>query len=292
MIKKRVLSDKYVEQLYCLFESKRWNVQEMGRYSVFNRFCDRLAELENDTQRDLIMTLTEDFLWVDSSMYEQYLQRAFYKLFNDESWKPVKGKNICICPLLPERDFGKVKSSTFMLYFCQSILLRTYTEFQDEQIRICETPEVLKEEKYREHIDSVILIDDFIGSGETALESLAYLDFLRKEGKKLYVLALVVQRQGKENIQREGISVFSDIVREKGISDRYDKKEAEQKLKEMENISRLLKAPKELYFGFLDSESLVAMHKTPNNTFPVYWLEAKGHSHAPFPRRDNIKMIR
>lgn len=38
-----------------------------------------------------------------------------------------------------------------MLYLCQSILLRTYTEFQDEQIRICETPEVLKEKKYRDN---------------------------------------------------------------------------------------------------------------------------------------------
>lgn len=96
-------------------------------------------------QRDLVIDLTKDFLWVKLSMYEQYLLKAFYKLFQDKSWNPKEGKNICICPMLPEKDFGKVKSSTFMLYLCQSILLRTYTEFQDEQIRICETPEVLKE---------------------------------------------------------------------------------------------------------------------------------------------------
>lgn len=291
MITKRGLSDKYVEQLYAIFESKSWDTCEIGEYSVFDRFCERLAELENDGQRDLILNLTWDFLWVNSSKYEQYLLIAFQKLFKDKSWKPGKGKNICICPLLPERDFGKVKSSIFMLYLCQSILLRTYEEFRDEQVRICETPEVLKGQKYREHIDSLILIDDFMGSGETALESLAYLDFLRQEGKKIYILVLVAQRQGMENVQKEGIPVFANIVREKGISDKFDKEEAEQKLGEMKKISKRLKVPKEMYLGFLESESLVAMNKTPNNTFPVYWYEKNGHSHAPFPRKENVKTI-
>ena len=136
------------------------------------------------------------------------------------------------------------------------------------------------------------MIDVFIGSGETALESLAYLEFLKQEGKKIYILALVAQKQGMENVRNEGIPVFADIVREKGISDKFESEEAGQKLDEMKKISKLLHVPKELSLGYLDSESLVAMNKTPNNTFPVYWHEGKGHSHAPFPRRENVKMIR
>ena len=80
MITKKALSDKYVEQLYGIFKSKSWKVKELGKYSVFDRFCERLAELENDNQRDLVMELTEDFLWINSSMYEQYLLSAFHKL--------------------------------------------------------------------------------------------------------------------------------------------------------------------------------------------------------------------
>ena len=125
MITKKALSDKYVEQLYGIFKSKSWKVKELGKYSVFDRFCERLAELKNDNQRDLVMELTEDFLWIDSSMYEQCLLNAFHKLFQNKSWNPEKGKNICICPLIPKREFGEVKSYTYMLYFCQSILLRT-----------------------------------------------------------------------------------------------------------------------------------------------------------------------
>ena len=293
MIIKEVISDKYAEQLYALFERKKWRIEEIGKYSVYDRFCERLAELENDTQRDLILDLAENFLWVNSGMYEKYLIDAFDKLFHDEDWKPEKGKNIFICPLLPERDFEKKKSSTFMLYLCESILLRTYEEFQDGQIRICETPEVVKEQKYRDVMGALILIDDFIGSGQTALECLTYLKFLQEEGKKIYILTLVAQKEGVENIQKEtGISVYAKAVREKGISDRYDKEEAEEKRKEMKKISRLLQAPKGMDLGFEKSESLVAMNKTPNNTFPVYWCEKKGHTHAPFPRKENVKTIR
>ena len=60
----------------------------------------------------------------------------------------------------------------------------------------------------------------------------------------------------------------------------------------MKKISQQLQVPKELYLGYLETESLVAMNKTPNNTFPVYWYEKNGHSHAPFPRKENVKMIR
>ena len=292
MLVKEPLSDKYVEQLYTIFKKKNWISSELGENSVYDRFCERLAELETAAQRDLIINLTEEFLWVNSSMYEKYLLLSFHKLFQDTSWNPDKGKNICICPLLREKDFGKVKSSTFMLYFCQSILLRTYAEFQDEQVRICETPEVLREQKYRDKIDAVILIDDFIGSGETALESISYLDFLKEEGKKIYILTLVAQKEGVENIQKEGIPVFAHIIRGKGISDRYKKEDVFQKLEEMKKISQQLQVPKELYLGYLETESLVAMNKTPNNTFPVYWYEKNGHSHAPFPRKENVKMIR
>ena len=63
------------------------------------------------------------------------------------------------------------------------------------------------------------------------------------------------------------------------------------KKEKMKKISQQLQVPKELYLGYLETESLVAMNKTPNNTFPVYWCECKENSHAPFVRKGNIKVI-
>lgn len=290
MLGKKVLSDKYVMKLYTIFEQKKWRLQENSDYSVFDRFCSRLAELENDEERDLIIELTNEFLWVQSSMYEEYLLVALKKLFESREWEPEQDKSIYICPLLPEKDFGKLKSSTYMLYLCQSILMRTYPEFQEGQIRICETPEVLK--MHEDRIDSLILIDDFIGSGETALECLEYLKFLRNVDKKIYIISLVAQEEGINNISEEGISVFTALIRKKAITDAYSKSEAKEKIEAMVNISKHLHAPKGMHLGYASTESLVAMIKTPNNTFPVYWCESKNNTYAPFVRKENVKVIR
>lgn len=60
--KKESLSEKYATKAYELFEKKKWKVEycETER-SVFDCFCDRLAMLDNDEQRDLILELTEDY---------------------------------------------------------------------------------------------------------------------------------------------------------------------------------------------------------------------------------------
>lgn len=289
MLGKNVLSEKYVMKLHTIFEQKKWKIQEKSDYSVFDRFCSRLAELENDEERDLIIELTNKFQWVQSSMYEEYLLKALKKLFDSSEWKPEKGKGIYICPLLPEKDFGKVKSSTFMLYLCQSILMRTFPEFQEKQIRICGTPEILKE--HEDRVGSLILIDDFIGSGETALECLEYLKFIKILDKKIHIVSLVAQEDGINNIRREGIPVFAAFIGKKAISDVYPESEAKEKLKVMVSISKHIHAPSGMQLGYAGSESLVAMIKTPNNTFPVYWYEHKKNNYAPFVRKHNVKAI-
>lgn len=289
MLGKKVLSEKYVMKLYTIFEQKNWQLQEKSEHSVFDRFCSRLAELENDEERDLIIELTKKFLWVKASMYEEYLLEALKKLFESKEWKKEKDKSIYICPLLAEKDFGKLKSSTHMLYLCQSILMRTYSEFQEGQIRICETPKVLEEHK--DKIGALILIDDFIGSGETALDCLEYLKFLKDIDKNIYIVSLVAQEEGINNISKEKIEVFSAVVRKKAITDAYPESEANEKIETMLNISKHIHAPKGMQLGYANTESLVSMIKTPNNTFPVYWYEHKNKTHAPFVRKENIKVI-
>lgn len=60
----------------------------------------------------------------------------------------------------------------------------------------------------------------------------------------------------------------------------------------MIKISTRLHAPKGMHLGYANTESLVAMIKTPNNTFPVYWYKHKKNSYAPFVRKENVKVIR
>ena len=38
------------------------------------------------------------------------------------------------------------------------------------------------------------------------------------------------------------------------------------------------------HFGYAQSEALVKLERTPNNTFPVYWFSYKQRRTVPFPR--------
>lgn len=82
------------------------------------------------------------------------------------------------------------------------------------------------------------------------------------------------------------------VTRKKAITDVYPEEEAKQKMDIMKKISTYLHAPRGMQLGYADTESLVAMMKTPNNTFPVYWYEHKNNTYAPFVRKGNVKVIR
>lgn len=72
----------------------------------------------------------------------------------------------------------------------------------------------------------------------------------------------------------------------KGITDSYPQQTKEEKKAIMLEIEKKLK-PGKYQFGYEKSEALVTMTRTPNNTFPVFWMnyEHKGSKFSPpFPR--------
>lgn len=286
---KNVLSDKYFNQACNLFEHKKWDIKyEEGEISEFQRFCDRLSILENEEQRDLFIELSYDYLWVPMCEYEQLLGKTWNKFFESHKINYKNKERLVICPLLPEEDFGKNKSSMLMLYLCQGVMLRRHYTFSDEQVRICEKPGLL--DSLECEISELVLIDDFIGSGETAIRCLEFIKKLKKQINNITILALVTQTEGKECISRTGVDVISAIERGKGITDKYNQEVCDYKKQIMKDIEKFLNVSYEYKFGYGQSEALVSMIKTPNNTFPIYWYETENKK-APFPRKNNIKII-
>ena len=293
LVNPNILSEKYASKAFALFQNKKWEIEEQeGGLSVFDRFCDRLAVLDNDEQRELLLELTEDYLRVSLSEYEKLFLSVWRKYFTGKRIELRKDERFVICPLQQPEDFGKIKSSTMMLYLCQDNCLRCFPVFSDEQIRICSSPELLKDIPCK--IKELILIDDYIGSGETGLGCLEYIKSIGKDIAKITILSLVSQKEGIDVLQKEGVRVLTAIQREKGITDKYvDNEERERRLKLMLAIEDSLKIPNEWHLGHNASEALVSMVRTPNNTFPVYWYEDdKGkNARAPFPRKGNIKLL-
>ena len=99
--KKESLSEKYATKAYELFEKKKWKVEycETER-SVFDCFCDRLAMLDNDEQRDLILELTEDYLKITLKDYEALLIEVWKEYLKNNKIQLNIEERFCICQIL------------------------------------------------------------------------------------------------------------------------------------------------------------------------------------------------
>ena len=274
-----------------LFEEKGWT--KMDEFSnFFENFCFFMERL-NSNQHELVKDLTIDFLWLRSSDYYKHLKRTLLKL---ENYKYLNLDTVYVVPLLAksDREANKTKSSNAVAYTCQNPELKYSDLFTNTNFRIIDNLERLPSvEKLKNNKTPILLIDDYIGTGDTAIEALEELLNIRKyDNKTLFIASLVSQETGVKVINDRGYEVLTDVIRKKGISDKYEGDELIRNIKLMESIENILqldsKFDPKFKFGYKYSEGLVAMTRTPNNTFPLYWFQAQldktNKWKAPFPR--------
>lgn len=91
--------------------------------------------------------------------------------------------------------------------------LRMFSAFHKNQIRICQSLTILKE--HEKAIGKLILIDDFIGSGETALGCMEYIKSLNINKDDIIIVSLVSQEEGIKLIRENDVLVYSALVRKK-----------------------------------------------------------------------------
>lgn len=268
-----------INDLNCIksiFNTKKWPTYGYFDDDIFNNFCNMLADLEAD-ERELVLSLTEKFLWVQEFDYIPYFARAFDKFITDYEF--IHGNKILLCPLLPEEDFGKTKSSVCLLYLIKSYFNVMRSKYSSFYIDYADSPASVDLIKVKNDGYILCLIDDFIGTGETVERAVKY--FLDKQiGKDMMVIvSLVGMKFGLSMLENKEYKVYVDISCEKGLVG-YD----ENKIQLMRNIETKIKVLPEFNFGYKSSEALIKMMHTPNNTFPIYWLRNKNNKFAPFPR--------
>jgi uracil phosphoribosyltransferase len=279
------LSIDLIAELNEKFKKKEWD--KIYHYkNFFDRYCSFLENLEQD-ERKLILELTNDYEWITDSQYSGILIKTLGKLANFEY---LNLEHIYIIPLLSKMDRkkNKDKSSKHVAYLCKSVQIGYNPLFSNTKFQSIDSLEGLpKETKVNSKNTPIILVDDYIGTGETAIDAVEELLEKKKYNKNLvFVLSLVTQEAGLKAVISTGVNVLYGILKQKGISDKFSQTEARERLKLMELIEDKLKVEDYNKFGYKGSEALITMIRTPNNTFPIYWLESKTDKKwkAPFPR--------
>lgn len=267
-----------------LFEFKQWRIEHREDISsLFFRYCERL-KLYNEDQQDFIIELTKNYERVELNVYLE----SFYDsliLLGDNIFHNYD--NIYIFPLLkPTINYSKTKSAGFLHYMLDSDDYR----WLSDKIIVTHKLSVLK--KFDPKKSILILIDDYVGSGDTAIETIneikSFDEYKEIPNENIKVVAIVSQEQGINNVKNQiSVEVIANKILKKGISDFYP--DFEDKIIKMREISQRLNVKDELKLGYKDCEGLITMlQKTPNNTFPVYWFES-GNRVAPFPRKKYFK---
>ena len=280
-------------------EKLNWAKVDNGRKLEY--LLDRLSLLDNDEQKELILSLSERFEYVDILDFMVSLPSAFKKAVLQ---KRQEGKSVLVAPLKsPFVDVGKlVKSPDGRSLFTKSkspdmvyTLVKNSLTDEDiiETVHFCDEPKKIAEQF--DETCSILLIDDFVGSGLTAYKHvIAYIELLKQY--KLYakndnfcIVVDIVMKQGVEYLSSFGIECYYDNFRTKAISEdgRLSEDQVNNDINLMKAIESKLfvKLNPNFSLGFCGSESLVSiLNKAPNNTFPFYWKDCVGNKKPIFRR--------
>lgn len=269
-----------------LFTTKGWDLTNGNKYnlSLYDRYCERLKQF-NDEQQNLIIELTYDYTRIELA---NYLERFYDSLISLGDMIFNKYDKIFVYPLLSpyKATPSKTKSAGFLHYMFET---DNYTWLSNKFLPNSSI-------KYLQHnFDNknslLILVDDFIGSGETAISICnEYLTTKTPKGdinpENVRIVSIAAQKEGINAIKNSlNVEAISAMIFEKGISDKFSGEEKDYKTKLMIDIESTIDVEQDFKFGYKQTEALITMlHKTPNNTFPVYWLETRNKV-APFPRK-------
>lgn len=264
------LTPGVIKRLRQIFHKLGWKINPDDfdeDESIFDKYCLMLSHLD-DEEKDLILTLTEEFFLCSSIEYRGMIKTALGLIPLDT----IKScKEVYLVPLIATKDFGKVKSSTSWLYNCITEILPKLPQFDGKKRNGFTDPRILNTYAHRKNA-LILFCDDFIGTGDTAIDALNFYNKnLRKIDDIPFVVTLVVQEQGAEAVMDFGFDVAFTEIRSRGISDSA-KLNVSKALEIMERIESKLKIKPEFNFGYKKSEALVSMMRTPNNTFPVFWV--------------------
>lgn len=273
-------------RLRAALESIDFNVTQEeteGKY-VLDRFAEMLALLSRE-ERALILTLVEDFLHCSFLKQWPLLREALNAIPEDL----VSGASkIILLPLAETGDDGKPKSPSGLIYPTANYLLPFMPKFTGIRVIPYDKLARLKSKQSFRRDSLIVLLDDFIGSGGTAVKTIRrYRRDLMKRDDRLVIVVVAAQQQGIDLIAKENVPTFAARTRLKGITESTVINERPAALAIMDRLEKRLGVQAGYLRGYGGCEALVKMTRTPNNTFPIFWhpTTASGEAWpAPFRR--------
>ena len=238
--------------------------------------CEALIELwnlcEHNNERNLIYELLLNFLCLDLKKLNKYCKDISKHVCDEWGINSESTKIVALC------DEKTPDGSQFFIQLLKNKFAGRYkwTEknFLNNLSTIGQAPYRLKAGQ------NLILIDDFIGTGNTVKRKIKWLKSkINKPDIKIFLVSLACMQGALNVIKSLEIEFFAPLILKKGISDYYEGKILKNNINNMRNLeSKLHPKYKNWHlsnynFGYGKAESLFAIEgvNVPNNVFPIFW---------------------
>ena len=280
------LSMNKINEVISLFKDKTWPINNGGipeEINLFDNFCEILEKLDEEEQ-NLFLLLSKSFLKIKFEQYHLLVQN----IYNMLPRSLFTQKKFIIFPIQDPSDRGKTKSGGQISYILKTMFLDVDPRLKGAEITAYEDPKYTGGINLSNYI--ILLVDDFIGTGNTYdAFRIANRQMFDDNANRIYVLALAGMNNSIQGIKNTVNNVYCANILSKGIDDSTsftpDDKINYKAI--MNRIERKLSFDLSNSFGYGNTQALISLMKSPDNTFPVYWVRQSaggGEWPAPFPR--------
>jgi hypothetical protein len=233
-----------------------------------DKLSNLLASCTNEDQKNLIIALLEDFHYINHDILTKLLESAASYIVNDTGFEMEKTQIVGMAndsnpdssqwilqllrPFLSEKGWNNVKITT---NFFQGV-----------------------SKLNKEGLTQLVLVDEFIGSGQTVEARINHLTSSAKNKYEIKACFMAGMVGGINRVSKSFIDFKCFLPLKKGISDKYLSPEREKAIRHMSELENYLlqqineKKLKNYHLGYNQAEALYSSYgNTPNSVFPFFW---------------------
>lgn len=264
-----------LSDIFQLFNHKGWLIDEKNKSSLYNRFR-RTYEKFDTEERKLLINLSYQYEMVPLSQYQTLLTKV---LSNTVKNHLGQKQTIYVYPIKKKVHNDYVKSADVVTYLCNGTNIRYIDELSKKEFVCLGSLERVKEKKPNILKSKLVIVDDFIGSGNYATDVVNEIITLDIPVEQIVIVTLYITQNALDRVQNLSCGVEYGEVIESCIS----KLTASEK-EILARMEQAIGVDAEFSFGYSHSGALISLIRTPNNTLPVFW-KTNGRAYTPpFPR--------
>lgn len=255
--------------LLMLVKDHEWLLKKHNELSSLLTFC------KDKTELDLIYDLLNRFFF----LYQKEMGRCWQQMADQifKVWKlDQNDTQIVAMNIGDDADSSQAVLQMLKVPIRQLINKRaTYKNTIDASI------------KHVANKPCLVIVDEFIGSGDTVKNNIGYLEQRLEEEQissevkskvRIYICVVAAMEHSLPNFEKLVDDVFAVHYLKKGISGYYEFPQLSRKLDTMLQMeSRLEYSPDSIYFpfGYKKSEALYGTDEwnAVNNLFPIFWWD-------------------